>query len=358
MYEETGDDQALAHYRLYWGRGNSALGGVQYKPMSHLRRFRNLLSPALALALGGSLASGQASPPANSQSRPAAAASSVQSALAQAEKGYCKESLPTLRRAMHGLPDKKMQYQVGMATARCAMGIGDGTVVIEALLLLRTQFPQDPEVLFTSAHFLSSLANQAAQELVKTAPDSYQVAKLNAESLESQQRWDEAEAAYRKILEQHPKLPEIHFRIARILLDRSSTPETAEKARAELLQELEVNPKSASAEFVLGEVARRSGQWDEAIKHFTRASQLDVGFAEAYLALGMSLSSAGRHAEAIAPLERYVEVVPEDPAGHYQLAMAYSRTGNKLAAARELELQRKTAEKAPPRRAPNAARTQ
>jgi Tfp pilus assembly protein PilF len=83
-----------------------------------------------------------------------------------------------------------------------------------------------------------------------------------------------------------------------------------------------------------------------------------VGFAEAYLALGMSLSSAGKHAEAIAPLERYVKIVPEDPAGHYQLAMAYSRTGNKQAAARELELQRKAAEKAPPRRAPTAARKQ
>jgi tetratricopeptide (TPR) repeat protein len=308
------------------------------------------------LVLGGSLAWGQASPPANSQSPPAAA-SAVQRALAQAEKGYCKESLPTLRGAMHGLPDKKMQYQVGMATARCAMGAGDGTVLIEALLLLRTQFPQDPEVLYTSAQFFSSLANQAAQELVTFAPDSYQAGKLNAESLESQQRWDEAEAAYRKILERHPKAPEIHFRIARILLDRSATPETAEKARAELRQELEVNPKSAAAEFVLGEVARRSGQWDEAIPHFMRASKLDVGFAEAYLALGMSLSSAGKHAEAIAPLEQYVKMVPEDPAGHYQLAMAYSRTGNKEAAARELELQRKTAEKAPPRRAP-AARPQ
>jgi predicted Zn-dependent protease len=96
---------------------------------------------------------------------------------------------------------------------------------------------------------------------------------------------------------------------------------------------------------VLGEVARRSGQWEEAIQHFTRASKLDVGFAEAYLALGMSLSSTGKHAEAIAPLERYVKIVPENPAGHYQLAMAYSRTGNRAGAARELELQRKTAEK-------------
>ena len=106
---------------------------------------------------------------------------------------------------------------------------------------------------------------------------------------------------------------------------------------------------------MLGEIARRSGQWDEAIQRFARASTLDVGFAEAYLALDMSLSFASKYTEAVAPLERYVKIVPGNPAGHYQLALAYARTGNRPAAERELELQRKTAEKAPQRRAPTAA---
>ena len=106
---------------------------------------------------------------------------------------------------------------------------------------------------------------------------------------------------------------------------------------------------------MLGEIARRSGQWDEAIQRFARASTLDVGFAEAYLALDMSLSFASKYTEAVAPLERYVKIVPGNPAGHYQLAIAYARTGNRPAAERELELQRKTAEKAPQRRAPTAA---
>jgi tetratricopeptide (TPR) repeat protein len=322
--------------------------------MSFATRFRNLLVPAFMLACGSLAWSQQPKPPANAPPPPPAAATAVQRALAQAEKGYCRENLPTLRGAMHRLPDKELQYQVGMAAARCAMSVGDANLVIEALLLLRTQFPKDPEVLYLSAGFFSSLANQSAEELVKTAPDSYQVGKLKAESFESQQRWDDAEAEYRKILEQHPKVPEIHFRIARVLLDKPSTPENTEKARAELLKELEVNPKSASAEFVLGEVARRAGQWEEAIQHFTRASQFDVGFAEAWLALGMSFNASGKFAEAIAPLERYVKILPENPAGHYQLAMAYSRTGNKEAAAREFELQRKAAEKAPPRHAPDA----
>jgi hypothetical protein len=34
---------------------------------------------------------------------------------------------------------------------------------------------------------------------------------------------------------------------------------------------------------------------------------------------------------------------PADPAGHYQLAMAYARTGNKEASAQQLALQAKAA---------------
>src|SRR5205823_12929853 len=48
------------------------------------------------------------------------------------------------------------------------------------------------------------------------------------------------------------------------------------------------------------------------------------------------------------PLEKYVKIVPDDPAGHYQLAIAYDRTGRKESAAKEMQLQRETAAKAPP----------
>ena len=54
----------------------------------------------------------------------------------------------------------------------------------------------------------------------------------------------------------------------------------------------------------------------------------------------MSLNSSGKFADAIAPLERYVKMQPGDPAGHYQLATAYARTGRKPDADREMGLQR------------------
>lgn len=285
-------------------------------------------------------------------------ADTVQKALSLAEKGHCKEALPTLRRAVSRVADKQLKYSAAMAGVRCAMSLGDTSSTVDSLLMLQRDFPDDPEVLYISTHYFSQLANQSAQRLARTAPDSAQVQKLNAEALESQSKWDDAITAYRKILERNPKEPQIHYRIARILLDQSSTPDATEKAKGELQEELAINPANPAAEFILGEIARRAADWDDAVNHFQRAEQLDASFSEAYLARGMSLAGAGKFAEAVPPLEKYVKMQPEDPAGHYQLAIAYSRTGNKPAAEREMELQKKAAQNTPLERAPSASAPQ
>jgi tetratricopeptide (TPR) repeat protein len=280
--------------------------------------------------------------------------SAVQNALSLAEKGHCKEALPVLKRSLSRVTEKQLKYNASMAEVRCAMSLDDVATTVDSLLRLQRDFPNDPEVLYISTHYFSQLANRSAQRLAQTAPHSAQVQKLNAEALESQQKWDDAISAYRAILQQYPKEPEVHYRIARILLDQSATPDATEKAKGELEEELAVNPKNAAAEFILGEIARRAADWDVAVKHFERAAQLDAGFSEAYLAKGMSLAGAGKFPEAIPALEKYVRMQPEDPAGHYQLAIAYSRTGNKQAAEREMDLQKKAARNTPVQRPPTS----
>jgi tetratricopeptide (TPR) repeat protein len=218
------------------------------------------------------------------------------------------------------------------------MSLDQTQTALEALLVLNREFPHDPEVLYVSTHFYSELASRASQELAATAPNSSQAQKLEAEAFESQGNWDKAAAQYHQILDHDPQVPEIHYRLGRILLSRN--PPQPEEAKKQFEQELKIDSTSASSEFMLGEIARQTGQWEEAIVHFSRASQLDQGFVEAYLALGMSLNSAGKYSNAVSPLEVYVKAQPGDPAGHYQLATAYARTGHKAEAERQMALQR------------------
>jgi predicted Zn-dependent protease len=288
------------------------------------------------------------------KTQPADPLASVRQAVNLAEGGQCAKALPVLKRSLRSLQDKPFRYRAAFAAVRCAMSLHDVPTALETLALLRRDFPDDAEALYLSARYLSQLGERSAQDLFQRYPDSPQVGKLNAEALESKQMWKEAIEAYRKVLAQDPKALGVHFRIAAILLDTSTGAEAVAEAKKELDAELEINPNHAAAVFALGEIDRRAGAWDEAIRHFSRAAQIDPGFLEAHLALGTSLNAAGKFADAIAPLERYAKGVPADPAGHYQLALAYSRTGNRTGAERELQLQREAAAKTDPQRPPTA----
>lgn len=273
---------------------------------------------------------------------------SARKGIQLASTGHCDEALPLLRNSLSHIADKQLTYHAAMAMAQCGMSVDQEGDVVRALVLLRREFPNDPTVLYTATHFYSELGMRAAQRLVTVDPRSAEAQELNAEALESHGKLNEAIAAYRQILKQYPGQPGIHYRIGRIILAEPPTETSADEAKKEFEAELRIDPTAASAEFMLGDLARQSEQWDQAIEHFGRAAKLDAGFSEAFLGLGISLNAAGKSSEAITPLEKYVKMEPADPAGHYQLAIAYGRTGRKQEAEREMALQRETEKKAPP----------
>jgi predicted Zn-dependent protease len=150
-----------------------------------------------------------------SSKTPAADASSfAERGISLAEKGRCREALPLLKKAGH-LADKQLKYKALMSSARCAMSLDQTETAVEAMLVLNREFPRDPEVLYTTTHFYSELASRASQELAATAPTSAQAEELEAEAFESQGNWNKAAAQYKKILEQDPGAPGIHYRLGR-----------------------------------------------------------------------------------------------------------------------------------------------
>jgi predicted Zn-dependent protease len=276
------------------------------------------------------------------------AALTAQQAIDLAHRGHCKEALPALRRMAPQVSDKTVRYNAGISLVRCAMALDQEQTAADALLELKHDEPDNPEVLYLATHYFSELGMRAAQQLQTAAPGSYQARRLEAEALESQGKNDDAAAIYRKILEENPRIPGIHYRLGQIALDRAGPNGSVDDARREFQSESNVDPSNAASQFVLGELARRGGDWNEAIARFSNAVRLDAGFSEAYLALGMSLAASSQFAQALSPLETYVKLQPEDPAGHYQLALAYSRTGNKDGAEREMALQAQAASRAKP----------
>lgn len=295
-----------------------------------------------ALILFAAVARAQNSPKPSSSDL----STSAQKGIQLASGGHCTEALPVLRRSLPHITQKHVAYDAAMAMAQCGMSIDQEDAAVDALIFLRREFPHDTKALYTATHFYSELAMRAAHELASVAPHSAEVQELNAEALESQGKLDEAEKAYREILEQYPEQPGIHYRIGRLILAGQQTQTSVADARNEFEAELKIDPTAASAEFMLGDLDRQSQQWNDAIEHFARAAKMDAGFSEAFLGLGLSLNAAGKHAEAVAPLEKYVKMEPSDPAGHYQLATAYARIGKMQDANREIALQHQAEKKA------------
>jgi tetratricopeptide (TPR) repeat protein len=306
------------------------------------KRFSPAFVVILAVPLGPSSAAQVSSkaPPANPNAV-------VQHAVTLAQSGRCTEALPLLAKSLAHVTDKDLQKKAGFYGVRCASTLQQDETLVDFLRIMNRQFPRDPEVLYVSVHAYSDLSSRKALELARTAPKSIPAMRLDAEANELQGKWDEAEKDYRKILAENPNYPGIHFLLARILLSKPNPgPDFKEEAKKELQQELEIDPSNAGAEYILGELARQTGDLDSAIQHFSKATKLDATFADAYLGLGSSLLTEKNYVEAIPPLEKAVKLQPENPAGHYSLATAYARSGRKEDAQREFALHQQTSERA------------
>ncbi len=277
--------------------------------------------------------------------KPAAVSpAAAEHAASLAESGACPEALPLLAKATAHVTGKELQKRMAIDGVRCATVLQQQESLLQFLQVLSRQFPRDPEVLYVLTHAYSDLASGTARELAMTAPTSIPALEMDADANEQQGKWEEAEKDYRKILEQNPHYPGIHFRLGRLILSKPNpAPDFAEQAKKELQQELVIDPANAGAEYVLGELARQAQDLPDAVQHFSKATKLETNFADAYLGLGMSLLAEKEYANAVVPLEKAVKLQPANPAAHYSLATAYARTGRKEEAEREFALQQQAA---------------
>jgi tetratricopeptide (TPR) repeat protein len=266
---------------------------------------------------------------------------STEKAMALAQQGRCTEALPTLKRAESGSGPAETRKQAGVLALKCTLAVDDRAGAAQTLLLLLKQFPEDPEILFIATHAYSDLSSRTALDLVRVAPQSTAARKMNAEALEMQGKWDEAQKQYEIILQDDPTAKGVHYLYGRLLLSRPNGDAAAiAQAKQEFQKELEIDPQNAGAEYILGEMARQDSQWDEAIAHFSRAAKLDTNFGDAYMGWGFCLVTLRRYEEAIPPLEMAVRLQQGNPGAHYNLAVALSRTGKKEEADKEFAIHR------------------
>jgi Tfp pilus assembly protein PilF len=262
-----------------------------------------------------------------------------------AQNGECRDAMPYLEKDLARVPDPALKHTLGTEAIRCDLALGHADKAVDLTRTLNRAFPNDPELLYLTSHLYSGLANQAAEDLLQSAPGSTEAHEMSAEVLAMQGKPADAVVEYRKALALNPNLPGVHYQIGRLLLEDMQGASKPDEARSEFQQELKIDSGNASAEYELGDMALQARQWDEAIEHFRRAAGIDPGFAEARIGLGKTLVSAGRPQEALAPLEEAIKLQPGNPNAHYQLSFAYRHLGRGAEADKELAVYREAHER-------------
>jgi tetratricopeptide (TPR) repeat protein len=320
---------------------------------NHFKTNRCPRKTAFFLLFIGYLCSGLLLSGQEAKTMPARAELSPERAVVSAEQGHCRENISALKRAMAAEVPAATRKRAGVVGVRCALAVDDRDAALEFIRLLNKQFARDPDVLFVVVHAYSDLSTRTAQELGRTAPQSLAAHKLNAEALEEQGKWGPAQLEYEEMIRKDPSARGTHFLLGRLLLSRPDAgPDAMQRAKQEFQKELQIDPTNSGAEYILGELARREENWEEATARFSQAAKLDPNFAEAFLGWGVSLIGGKKYQQAVPPLRTAERLTPQNPEIHQALGTALVRSGQKEEANKEFAIHRSLSSTAP--NAPNS----
>lgn len=256
-------------------------------------------------------------------------------ALTRAAMGDCATGIDELKFQVHRNPDAEIRRLVGLTVIRCLLPHNQFGEILPLLIGLRQQYPADPDVLYESAEVFSRGFSFSLYELQQKAPDSFRLHELSAEVRDSQGRYAEAAADYRKAIEKDPGALHLHARLGRVLMLSSSDPAATDEARKAFEAELQLNPSDAAAEYQLGQALIALKKPEDAAPHFDRALTLAPRFPEALVASARLKIDAAKYKEAIALLRNAIELQPDFKDAHATLLRAYQGAGKTKEAQRE-----------------------
>jgi tetratricopeptide (TPR) repeat protein len=144
-------------------------------------------------------------------------------------------------------------------------------------------------------------------------------------------RYDEAFAMFKRLLQQYPSEPFLHYAYGTALLALSEFDEAAMQMRAEI----SISPNSELPYVRLASIDLREHKAADAIPFARRALSLSPQSAEAHYLLGRASLEVGDDATALSELEIATKLSPDSPEVHFNLAKAYSRAKMPDAATKE-----------------------
>lgn len=162
---------------------------------------------------------------------------------------------------------------------------------------------------------------------------------LRGQVLTSLHRYEDARAAFERVLERNPAFPAIRFTLGNNAVQRGAYREALEHFRAERDATSADDPlaKRRATLLQLGRTYEELGRVDSALAVFREAVQLDSTFAEAYSELGQIYEENGAYERALEAQQRALELDPENMDYRYYVGVLLFRLGRADEAIAHLE---------------------
>ena len=188
-------------------------------------------------------------------------------------------------------------------------------------LLVKKRSQSDPESLYWTARAGQALFEVAAERLA-TLPESSERHELLAQSYEGQGRRAEAAAEWRAAVKLAAGDARLQGPMARALWRNREY----DQARPLLEALAKRQPGTAEWQYLLGDLCYRVGQSDRAVPYLEAALKREPGQVAAHAVLGRVYMQLGQPPKAIPHLQAAL-AEDEDGSLHYELSLAYRRTG-------------------------------
>ncbi|MFQ5722891.1 MAG: tetratricopeptide repeat protein [Terriglobia bacterium] len=165
-------------------------------------------------------------------------------------------------------------------------------------------------------------AEAALRRLLELDPQNAPARTLLAWVLLELGRPAEAATQSRQVLQEQPQNPSARLALANALLAEGKTSD----AGAEIALAAEMLGENAEVVLARGKLAGARDMGALAVDYFERASQLDPSRTEAFILLGRELAEQSRLEAAIETFRKAIIVDPENGEAYYQLALTLDRS--------------------------------
>jgi tetratricopeptide (TPR) repeat protein len=230
------------------------------------------------------------------------------------------EAISHLKKADHLDPREK---KTAIYLARSYAAAGRTQEGIDLLKGWMAKAGDDVDVLYWAGKLYDQLSAEAADRMTKKHPNHYLVYQMEGDRYLDQQQYENALEAYGRALADAPGVPGVHFNVANVYWRILKLNE----AQQELEKELKTNPYHAQANYELGDIYVKRGDFRSGIPYLKKALALDPNLVEAHRSLGRGLILEKKYDQAIREFSLVAQADKSDHTIHALLASTYRKMG-------------------------------